>query len=324
MTDVSSNTPAIVFALTLDGAGGARPLAEEALTTTVPAWIHLDYSAGEARNTLRSLGLPGQVIDTLTRLESRPRSVAIKDGLMVVLRGINRNAGADPEDMVSLRIWLDQGRLISVRQRPVVAAQQLRKTLEGGGHGPTDPGGLLCALIQGLADGIALFVDDTEARMERLEGQVDELPRGELRSKITELRRQVATVRRYLAPERDALESLVRIAGSHFDDQDVYALREQSDRITRYVEDLDLVRERAQVTQEELMNRIAQEQNTRTYIFTVVATVFLPITFISGVFGMNTAGLPGLENAVAFWWVAGAMAVVAGGLTVWLWLKKWF
>jgi zinc transporter len=131
-------------------------------------------------------------------------------------------------------------------------------------------------------------------------------------------------VRRYLAPQRDALESLNRLAGKLLDSEQVYALREQSDRITRYIEDLDLALDGALVAQEELMNAVAHEKNARTYLFSIVATIFLPITFISGLFGMNTAGLPGLENDIEFWVVAGAMLVMSVAVIIWLRMKKWF
>ncbi len=312
----------LIFELVLDGqGGGAAP--HDGRADGAASWLHLDYSHPASREHLQSLDLPPHVVNTLTRLESRPQTTPVGAGLMVILRGINRNAGADPEDMVSLRVWLEDDRIVSVRQRPVMAAKTLHDDLVAG-QGPSTTPGVLIDLIQRLMDGVALFVDAKEEQMQQFESQIETQSPGDLRSQISELRRQVAAVRRYLAPERDALESLIRLASTHFNENEVYALREQGDRITRYVEDLDLVREHALVTQEELMNRIAQEQNTRTYLLTVVAAVFLPLTFLSGVFGMNTAGLPGLDDPMAFWWVSGAMVAMGIAVTVWLRLKKWF
>ncbi len=312
----------ILFALALDGAGGARPLTIDEFAEAEQRWVHLDFSSPQARKLLEKHGIESYVVDTLTRSESRPHTISVGDGLMIVLRGINRNAGADPEDMVSIRIWMQPDRLFTIRQRPIKAAQEVRQELQAG-HGPVSITDVLIATITHLADGIALFVDKIEERMESYEDIIGEA-RMEVRGEISAVRRQIAAVRRYLAPQRDALESLNRLASKLLDTEQVFALREQSDRMTRYLEDLDLVRERALVAQEELMNRIAQEQNTRTYLFTIVAAIFLPITFISGMFGMNTAGLPGLEDGRAFWLVSGAMAVIAVGVVVWLRFKKWF
>ena len=145
----------------------------------------------------------------------------------------------------------------------------------------------------------------------------------DVRPLVSAARRQIAVVRRYLAPQRVALETLLRYQKDLFDDEQIHRIREQADRITRYVEDLDLIRERALVVQEELLNRVQQEQNARMYVLSIVAAIFLPITFVTGLFGMNVAGLPGTSNGDAFWLVLIGMGALSA-LAVWLLkLKKW-
>jgi len=312
-----------LFGCTLDGKGGATNVDESIDTATPPHWAHIDYSSSQARDWLAARGLEPFVIDTLIRNESRPNLAAVDDGLLIVLRGINRNAGADPEDMVSLRIWIERDRMISVRQRQVIAAREVLAELEQG-NGPKDLAELLTRLIERLADGIGVFVDDIEERMEQHEKDVETGNPKNIRSDVSATRRQLAIVRRYLAPQRDALDALFRQGKSFLDEDKLYLVREQSDRITRYVEDLDLVRERALVVQEELFNRISQEQNARTYVLSIVAAIFLPITFISGVFGMNVAGLPGLEDINSFWIVSAVMLAISIAILIGLRLKRWF
>ena len=312
-----------LFGCTLDGRGGAATVDKSFESVTPPHWVHIDYSSEQTRGWLTARGLEPFVIDTLIRNESRPNMVAVDDGLLIVLRGINRNAGADPEDMVSLRIWIERDRMISVRQRQVIAAREVFAELENG-NGPKDLAELLTRLIERLADGIAVFVDDIEERIEQHEADVETGEPQTIRSDVSAIRRQLATVRRFLAPQRDALDALFRQGKSFLDEDKLYLVREQSDRITRYVEDLDLVRERALVVQEELFNRISQEQNARTYVLSIVAAIFLPITFISGLFGMNVAGLPGLENIDSFWIVSGVMLAVSVAILLGLRWKKWF
>ena len=312
-----------LFGCTLDGKGGATTVDESIESPAPPHWAHIDYSAENARSWLAARGLEPFVIDTLIRNESRPNLAAVDDGLLIVLRGINRNAGADPEDMISLRIWIERDHMISVRQRRAIAAREVFTELENG-KGPKDLAELLTSLIEHLADGIAVFVDDIEERMERHEEEVETTEPQNIRSDVSAIRRQLATVRRFLAPQRDALDSLFRQGKQFLDEDKLYLVREQSDRITRYVEDLDLVRERALVVQEELFNRISQEQNARTYVLSIVAAIFLPITFISGVFGMNVAGLPGLQDIDSFWIVSGVMLVISIAILIGLRWKKWF
>jgi zinc transporter len=106
-------------------------------------------------------------------------------------------------------------------------------------------------------------------------------------------------------------------------DTETRYLREEADRITRYLEDLDLARERAVVLQEEFLGQLAQEQNARMYVLSVVAAIFLPLTFITGLLGMNVGGLPGLESPVGFLASIVVMIVAAIGLFAFFRWKRW-
>jgi len=324
--DQHTSAPGFVFACSLDGAGGSHaiaPATAPATATGEPRWYHLDYSQPGAREALSGLGLAAGPIDSLTRTDSRPRTLAHANGILVILRGVNTNAGADPDDMVSLRLWIEPQRLISVRQRRLLSVQDLQEELQDH-NGPRTIAELVYRLVQRLADRIALFVDQLEDRMETFEDALEAGATRELRAGISALRRQTAKVRRFLAPQREALEALARSTRDTLGEDCAAALREQSDRIARYVEDLDLVRERAMVLQEEMLNRNAEQQNARMYVLAILSAIFLPITFITGLFGMNVAGLPGTQDGHAF---AIVVAIMAAALVVAVALmrrKRWF
>lgn len=308
----------LVFACALDGAGGCLPVE----TAGRPRWHHLDYSQPGAGARLAALGLQNTLVESLIRADSRPRTLELPGGLLVILRGVNTNPGADPEDMVSLRLWIEPERLISVRQHRLLSVQDLHEELLAGA-GPKSIAELVVRLIQRLADRIAACVDRLEERVETFEEALAAGISAQLRTGIGDLRRQTAKVRRFLAPQREALEVLARLARDRLGEQHAAALREQSDRIARYVEDLDLVRERAVVLHEELVNRTAEQQNARMYLLAVVTAIFLPITFITGLFGMNVAGLPGTEDAHAFEAVVLAMLGSIVAVVAFMRSRKW-
>lgn len=313
-----------VFGYHLDGkGGGSKAHASIGAQPDQMLWQHIDYSYADAEQWLHDAGLEKRVIESMVRSDTRPRTVHSERGALILLRGINLNPGAEPEDMVSLRIWIEKNRVITVRQRRLMAVQSVREQLEAA-TGPKNLPQVVTAIVEGLADRIAEFVDELEERVDRFEEDIVANVNLQSRAAVSALRRQVASVRRYLAPQRDALEALYRNSSEMLDTKQAFEVREQSDRITRYVEDLDLVRERILVVQEEISNAIAQQQNTRTYVLSLVAALFLPITFITGIFGMNVAGLPGTEDAQAFWWVAGAMGIISAAILIAFWLKRWF
>jgi len=311
----------------LDGRGGTRSLDHEELAQWTPdqgtLWVHLDYMDHESRLWLRrQSNLPRTALETLLAEETRPRCLTDADWLLVVLRGVNTNPGEDPEDMVAVRIWVDRHRIISARRRRLLSVQDIRAALDAG-KGPTDPATFLAGLTSRLADRIGDFVDNIEERLEEAEEQVADQDSGLSRLAVAQLRRQVASVRRFLAPQREALDRLVRQAGTWIRDEDLQNLHDESDRITRYVEDLDLVRERTMVLQEEFLSQMALEQNSRMYVLSVVAAIFLPLTFITGLLGMNVGGLPGLESPFGFEVSVVVMLVSAAGLIGFFRWKGW-
>ena len=113
------------------------------------------------------------------------------------------------------------------------------------------------------------------------------------------------------------------MAGSWFGNEDLAALREEANRLTLILENLDLVRERAMVAQEEFLALLAHEQNTRMLLLSIIAAVFLPLSFLTGLMGMNVAGLPGTESPAAFWAVSIIMLAIAALILVLLRRKGW-
>ena len=207
-----------------------------------------------------------------------------------------------------------QGRLLSV--------QDVRAELAEG-EGPSDVMGTVIAIIGKLANRISDYVNDVEERLEKLESRFLEEMDFKVRSQTGAIRREVAGVRRFLLPQREALSSLLSQIRTSLPEEQGYALREQTDRMTRYLEDLDLVRERSLVLQEEMANLSMEQQNQRMYALSIVAAIFLPITFVSGVFGMNVMGLPGIEEPEAFGYVALSMVSVTGIVLGFFKMNRW-
>ena len=312
----------------LDGHGGAREIPLEDVTTRGPndgpVWIHLDYMADDAARWLReSSALEEPIIDTLLAENSRPRYHAGHGGSLLVLRGVNANPGQDPEDMVSIRMWVEEGRIISTRRRKLLPMQELVEALDKG-KGPVSSGEFVAALVGLIADRIDDFVDTIEEALDDCESALQANEAAGLGSRISELRRQIAGVRRYLSPQRDALDKLARYPAQWIKEDELQILHEASDRVTRSLEDLDLARERAMVLREERDGQLAQQQNTRMYVLSVVAAIFLPLTFLTGMFGMNVGGLPGVDSPEGFVGSMILMGVLTVILIVYFRIKKWF
>lgn len=129
---MEANSGALLFAYRLDGRGGGRELGWDECRGREPGtgvlWMHLERTNPATRLWLQNESrLDPWAVEVLLAEETRPRCLALEDGLIVILRGVNLNPGADPEDMVSIRVFAEADRLITLRHRPLLAAQDLRE-----------------------------------------------------------------------------------------------------------------------------------------------------------------------------------------------------
>ena len=212
--------------------------------------------------------------------------------------------------------------VITTRRRRLLSVIDIAAALDEG-DGPERPSALLAMLVDRLATRIGDFVDSIESRLDGIEDDISTSQPHAVRLRLSPLRRQMASVRRFLAPQRDALDRLYRQPVDFIADKDAHVMREESDRITRYLEDLELARERAIVLQEELLSNMAQQQNSRMYVLSVVAAIFLPLTFITGMLGMNVGGLPGVDSQQGFLGSVLVMIISGIGLLAFFRWKKW-
>ena len=318
----------LVAAYTLNGAGGGKSLNWDEVRSwksdTDFLWVHLDFTHPRVQQWVNEeSGVDDVVAEALLADETRPRSSIMKNGLLVMLRGVNMNAGADPEDMVAIRIWIEDNRIITSRKRQLLSINDIRQTIDDNA-GPTTPGDLLVMLSSFLVARMSSVIDAIDEEVDRLENAVVESENPQLRRELAKLRTQVIALRRYLSPQREVMVRLSQDKMQWLTDMDRVRLREVSDRIIRYVEDLDAVRERAAVVQEELASRLSEQMNKRMYMLSMVAAVFLPLGFMTGLLGINVGGIPGANNPLGFEWVLGLIVALVAA-QVWIFKRqRWF
>jgi len=286
-------------------------------------WTHVNFSEADGVAWIRKeSGIEPIIADAMLSEESRPRALHTENGILVILRGVNMNAGSEVEDMISVRIWLEPDRVVTASRRPLRSLNAIRE-LNDQGQGPETPAQFATELIGRLSRYIGEVTDQIESRLEQAEDSVNDADMILKNSPFSVVRRQSARIRRYLTPQREALDSLARNPQPVFSKAQAAELREQTNRITLVLEDLDLVRERALVAQEEFLGMIANQQNTRMLLLSIVAAIFLPLSFLTGLFGMNVAGLPGLVYPWAFTIIAVLMGAIAVLILLLFRAKKW-
>ena len=316
----------LVYSYVLKG-GYGKHIEWEDVQKWVPAqgilWLHLDYAnEGVKKWLFEESGIDAVSCDALLAEETRPRIVSSPDTLLLILRGVNCNPGADPEDMVAIRMWYEEHRIITMRHRRVMAIEDINHSIEIN-KGPDSAGDFLIMIANKLADRIGEVISAIDDSIDELEDLVLSAQSYELRPKLANLRRQTISLRRYIAPQRDVLGRLQSERISWLSDTEKVRIREITERTARFVDDIDSARDRAAITQEELNSRLSEQMNKTMYILSIVAALFLPLGFLTGLLGINVGGIPGTENKLAFTIVVLSLVMLGLFQLLIFKLKKW-
>ena len=286
-----------------------RDAIDSARGTSGFVWVHFQGDVNFISSSTQSIGLPGPVTRIISAQETRPRCTVVDEGAVVILRGVNLNEGAEPEDMISIRVWLERGLIVTCAIRQLLGVSDFCEMIETG-RAPLSPAQLAGQIALRLADRTEPVVASLNEQVDDLEEMLEDDASRISRATLADIRRTAIILRRYIFPQRDALTTLVIEELGWIDQRAMSQLREAVDRVTRLTEELDALRDRAQVIHDQIMDERSERMNRQMLVLTVVAALFLPISFLTGLFGMNVGGLPLEQNPFGFAIIVAAMAVI--------------
>ena len=314
----------IGFGYHVTGGHAKRVTVGEALTGEADLiWTHLSTTTEEAQVWLRDKAkLDHYVVDALTALETRPRCEAIGDGVFLNLRGRTDEAMDSSDILASVRIWALRGRIFTVSRKHLIALPEVISAMEA--RSLRDPGDF-------VAEFAAEITSDLDPEVAALGDELDDCEEQLGVERVFELRRAVSRVRieaigyrRFLTPQRAALEKMSALPGDWLADEDRLHLSAAADRAARMAEELESIRERAALVHETLTDLRAEQLDQRSLVISIVAMVFLPLTFLTGLLGMNVRGIPYAQAPYAFDWVVITCVVIAALISGFFIRRHWF
>jgi zinc transporter len=283
-------------------------------------WLHVEgIGHGE------TMDLPGYVphmaANALVASETRPRCDEVDDGALINLRGTASDTMQDSDGLVSIRVWVEGHRVTSVSRHALAALPKVVSAMRAGRL--TDGGDFVAALAQAISTELDPQVAELGDSLDDCEGMLDGGDIYELRRKIARIRSQAIVLRRFVAPDRDALGAMAQLEFDWISREDRMHLREAADRFARMAEELEAVRERAALLHEQLTDLRAEMIDQRSLAIAVTAFIFLPLTFVTGLLGMNVDGIPFAHEPWSFWGVVAFCMAIGAGVMAWFAWKHW-
>jgi zinc transporter len=307
------------------GDGPVRRLSlEEAAAYAGPGflWLHLEGRDDRDLAFIKQQpDIPDVAAGALAATETRPRCDRIEEGAILNLRGPGDIDPHDSDRLVSIRFWVTRNRVTSLGRRHLSATDEVVRKMEAGKiH---DSGDLVAAFAWAISTQLDPEVSGLGDTLDDVESDLEPNHLYRLRRDITRVRSQAISFRRFVAPDRDALRTL---AAQDFDwlaEDDKLHIIEAADRFARMAEELEAVRERAALLHEQITDLRAEQTDQRALYISVVAFIFLPLTFVTGLLGMNVEGIPYAHSHWSFWGVVIFCAVVGLAVMLWFWRRNW-
>jgi len=274
-------------------------------------WTHYDVSQASNSNwlTRQEEVIGSNILNALLTNETRPRVLQTKEGILVILRGVNLNNNSDPEDMVSIRLWLEKNKIISVRRRKLTSIGDMVDLINKN-EGPKDTGDFLCMLTEKIYEKLNPYIVELNKKIEDIEDEFIHDKNSAKLSDITDIHLKSSIFMRYLLPQKEVIEELIEtdklwISGEHRS-----RLAESLNHFLRMGEELMLITERASIIKEEMAFAQNNKLNKNLYFLSIITGIFLPLSFLTGLFGVNLAGIPGGDGGTAFWIFTGILFLI--------------
>lgn len=316
--------PALVYMI-FDGKGGVTRVPEGEEPTTVNARGFVVVS-GNSKSPEFKLWLKKEtgdfMADLLTVPNTRSRCTVLDDTAVVIIRVARPGANPDDVGRQLLTLYIQKGRVIIASELNIpefLGIAQWQQTH----HAPVSSADLVSRLGLRAADRLEPLVEKLGDRLDAVEETLMRDSTKDTRSRLSELRRTLISFRRLVWPLRDVLNTLEIEDLSFFTPKDRLHLREASARSARIGDELQALSERAVLVHEQILDARAEQMNKTMLVLTAVTVIFMPLTVISGVLGMNVAGIPFANEPWAFWGVLGTLAAIALVLVVFMRSHKW-
>jgi zinc transporter len=318
----------ILFSYSFDKEGTATKInsshvAQEAMSSQL-CWVHLDYNHKSTAHWLQTKVnyLDSMVIKALLADETRPRLVEFDRGLLIILRGVVQNKNLARE-MVSIRLWIDGERIITIQKKPMASILELQQQIEEGLK-IENSGQFLHHLTNLTISDISGLIYSLGEKIDEVEDEVIETRNLKFREDNLSARSSLTIYRRHLAPQKEVI-SKIRSCKYHWvDETSIRHFQENYEHISRSLDEIEEVLMRSKILHDELSHALNEKISRNTFKLSIFTMTFMPLTFLTGVFGMNFKDIPGLEMEYGFHITCIVMLAIAAIQLIFFRKGEWF
>lgn len=253
-----------------------------------------------------------------------PKVDDFADYLFLIAHGIDYSAESDIVETAELAIFLGPHFVVSAHHVPLQCVDDVTRLVEDDGR-PLRRGAdfLAHALIDALVDNVLPTIDRMSEVAEDLEEEAIARPQHTTLEAVMKLKRSALQVHRVMGPQRETLNRLARREFRLVSEEAEVFYRDVYDHTVRIEDLVQSLRDRADSALATYLSAVAIQQNETMRVLSIVASIFLPLSLVAGIYGMNFENMPELGWSWAYFAVLGFMGLVAAAAVSWFWARRW-
>lgn len=261
-------------------------------------------------------------MEDATDTSQRAKAEAYGDATFLVLPMPHEDDAGFWTEQIS--IWISGRTVVTIQSTPGDCLGPLRQRLRDPGSRVRHCGApyLSYAIADSVVDAYFPIVDRIGADLDPLEEEALSRPDGRTLARIRRIRAELVRVRRAIHPVRDAAIAMTGFERL-YDQETRHHLRDLNDHVSRVLDQVETDRFMANDLLDIYMTSVNLKVAETSKVLAIIATLFLPLSFIAGVYGMNFTEMPGLHSDAGFWAALGVMAATAAGMMLYFWRKGW-
>jgi magnesium transporter len=299
------------------------------------SWVDVKGLGNE--DVLQRLGtvfkLHPLVLEDVVNVPQRPKVEEHADQLLLIARMVTLHDDREGFESEQVSFVLGPHYLLTVQEEPRYDCfgpiRERIRTCKGAIR-RSGPDYLAYALLDSIIDGFFPVLEVYGEQLEELEDEVVASPTRQTLQKIHDLKRELLTLRRAIWPQRDAINSLIRDGSNLISEEVRIYLRDCYDHAIQVLDMVETYREVASSLMDVYLSSVGNKMNEIMKFLTVISAIFIPLTFIAGVYGMNfnpeksPYNMPELNWEWGYLLCLGLMATVAIASVIFFWRKGWF
>jgi len=254
-----------------------------------------------------------------------PKVEAYQGYLYLILHGIDFQEQEHRFATRDVDFFLGRNYLVTVHDGRLHSIARLREICSRHPHILAEgPVALLHRIVDSMVDNYRPEIEALEERIDRMEQEAMLGSSSDLVRQILDLKRDLSSLRRVVIPQRDVVGRLARREFSVINDEMAYRFRDVYDHLVRLADETMIFQDRVTGILEAHLSTVSNRLNQIMKVLTVASTIFLPLTVLTGMYGMNVPlpHFPG-SDATQFWWIFGIMIAIAGAMLAVFRAKGW-